>query len=206
MEKINDDYVMNQIKFTESILEEWRNHPDRESFHIKRLRKVTDYIRHLVKGRKKKEVRILDVGCRNGQLLDSLRHFGFQTLYGVDICEEAIDYVQTKGHIGVERDCHVPLDIDEEFFDVIVLVHILEHCFDPELVLSNLKPLLKKNGFVIVEVPIQEKQEVPTKFMHYHIFDSAPYLHGMMRKCGFAFVEDKPDSWGYGALYKKVGS
>ena len=195
-----DDYVENQIEFTNSILIEWSQFPDREQFHIDRLRKVAKYASKKLK----KNSAILDVGCRNGQLLEAFVDLGFKDLTGVDISAAAIAHGEKKGLDVVEWDCHEPFVFGKKRFDLVALIHVIEHCYDVDVVLQNVKEVLKKNGFVIVEVPIQEKRETPTQFMHYSIFHSAPYLLRVMERNGFTYVEDKPESWGYGALFRKV--
>lgn len=194
-----DKYIENQIKRTKQALGEWEDFPAEEKFHIERLRKTAKYIARKMK----KDTAVLDVGCRNGQLMDALRKSGFKDIIGIDISPEAVELTKAKGYEAYVMDIHDMVEWGRKRFDLIVLIHVLEHCHDPSMALKNVDTLLKKEGRVIIEVPIQEQQETPTKYMHYHIFDSAPYLLEVALSCGFVYIEDKPNSWGCGAFFRK---
>ena len=37
--------------------------------------------------------------------------------------------------------------------DVLIVRHILEHCYDIKKFINNLKKMVKKNGYIVFEVP-----------------------------------------------------
>jgi 2-polyprenyl-3-methyl-5-hydroxy-6-metoxy-1,4-benzoquinol methylase len=104
-----------------------------------------------------KDLRILDIGCGLGQMLNYLKKEGFNNLYGIDINEEAIEACTKKGlavkKINDTRDFTV--DADQKF-DRIVMSHVLEH-IDKDKIVDTLihikKNLLKEGGQFLLMVP-----------------------------------------------------
>jgi 2-polyprenyl-3-methyl-5-hydroxy-6-metoxy-1,4-benzoquinol methylase len=195
-------YQRDQRQFTDTILQEWETYPDRTEFHMTRLVKVAGFVKEYVS----RGTKILDVGCRDGTLLDALAAEGYTNLCGVDISPRAIKVAKDKGHevyaIDVHSDDFDKVAFNREF-DLVIMVHVLEHCYDPKKVLKQTYDMTAKGGYLLVEVPIQEAQPVPTQFAHYTIFDSAPGLIAMIQSAGFKFVIERPHAWGYGALFRR---
>lgn len=199
-----DDYIKAQKRFTDAILTEWADHPDREEFHISRLKKTATYMAETMT----KKAAILDLGCRTGHLLEGFRDLGFKDLTGVEISPRAVKICKRRGLTVYEGDIHEldKLDLGKRSFDLVLAVHVLEHCHDPVEVLKKIARRVKANGLLVVEMPIQEPQEVPTQFEHYYIFDHSDKVDAMIEKSGFRKVDNKPESWGYGAIFKRFQS
>ena len=105
----------------------------------------------------------LDIGCREGILLRQLNC----KAYGVDISEEAISFV----HNGIVADAEA-LPFPDESFNTVGAIHVIEHIPDMEKAISEIHRVLKKDGHVLVEIPLQKKEPVPTKFGHWHCFST----------------------------------
>lgn len=88
----------------------------------------------------------LDIGCSSGELMRTLaeEHPDITRSLGVDI-----DPVLTAG------DCDVVHSLDEVTgeWDLITIMHTLEHINDPGGLLKKVYSLLKSNGILMVEVP-----------------------------------------------------
>ena len=102
-------------------------------------------------GKEKKEKFILDVGSGAGKLLKKLDQHGFTNLYGID---PYLDKDVSIGNIKLRKGEIIDLVKEEKKFDIILMSHVLEHIEDPIYALSNVTSILKKNGKVIVRVPI----------------------------------------------------
>ncbi|MCU0350988.1 MAG: class I SAM-dependent methyltransferase [Flavobacterium sp.] len=94
---------------------------------------------------------ILDFGCGNGWLLENLQNLGWDT-HGVDFDENALNYCKSNGHkvFSVNNFLNEP---EEPKYDVIILNHVIEHLYDPRLVLKKLNKRLKAGGRLIVATP-----------------------------------------------------
>jgi SAM-dependent methyltransferase len=86
---------------------------------------------------------------------------------------------------------------DIETVDIALLFHVLEHTSDQIGFLRNIKNVLKKNGYLIVEVPNVEEvmlETCPTYNdfywmpVHPHYFNNKT-LEYILRKAGFKEIE-----------------
>jgi SAM-dependent methyltransferase len=92
---------------------------------------------------------ILDVGAGSGQLLLTLRDYGFVRLLGVDplldagvTCEDGVKVLR-KG-----------LDEVEGTFDLVMFHHSFEHLADPAAALAAARDRLSPDGCVLIRTPI----------------------------------------------------
>ncbi len=97
----------------------------------------------------KREMRVLDVAplwafqefCRRHDLVDYL---------SVDIASPI-----AMRHMDIRA-----LDLPDEHFDCIICYHVLEHIDDDEKALSELRRVLKPDGWAIIQVPIHVPRTV----------------------------------------------
>lgn len=118
-----------------------------------------------------KEAYLLDIGIREGAFIEFLMENGYTNLYGIDIYERSIDIARDK---GIKCEIMDAQHLDLLFkFDVVVMSHVLEHCPNPDRVLSNVYNHLNNNGVLFIEVPIELGAPKPTKKdAHYYNFHS----------------------------------
>lgn len=94
--------------------------------------------------------RVLDIGASNGVMLDIFKEHGWDT-YGVEPSGNSKIAIQ-KGH-KISKTFFEKTKFKKQYFDAIVLNHTLEHLEKPEIVLKNAYTLLKKGGYILVDVP-----------------------------------------------------
>lgn len=101
--------------------------------------------------------RVLEIGCGDGELLFKLKN-KYQEVWGIDIAKPRIDRIKRKVerevgvHVRVE-DVNQRLDFEDAYFDTIVASAVLEHLFDPYLIMRECHRLLCFKGTLIVYVP-----------------------------------------------------
>ena len=102
---------------------------------------------------------ILDVGCHSGtftkKIIEKLNN---KQIYGVDISRRAIELARKRilyGHFEVADAGKLPFN--ENFFEAVFCLEVLEHVDDPKKVLLEIKRVLKKNGYAIFLVPSDNK-------------------------------------------------
>lgn len=92
--------------------------------------------------------RLLDIGCGAGLLTNAAALKG-HTVYGIDLSEKSLevakkyDSTQTVSY-QVADALHLPYD--NESFDVVCAMDILEHVEDPERLIQEASRVLKLNG------------------------------------------------------------
>jgi len=98
-----------------------------------------------------KKGRLLDVGCAGGVLLKLAKEHGFE-VQGVEISEYATNVAKEMG-IDVKNSTLEDANFDPRSFDVIILLHVLEHLTDPLETLQEANRILKDDGIMVIDVP-----------------------------------------------------
>ena len=125
----------------------------------------------------------LDIGCGHGYLLDEV---GATLKVGI---ESDVDYVKVKS-IEVYSDAR---EVPYKKFDLVTMVHVLEHLPHPLNFLKSMKKLVNKNGSLVIEVPSWKTRGGPFGFAHLHFFET-DVLKLMCQRVGLyvEFVEFTP--------------
>jgi ubiquinone/menaquinone biosynthesis C-methylase UbiE len=95
---------------------------------------------------------LLDIGCADGTTTAEIKKaFPHLKVTGLDYYKEAINFAKkTKPHINfVIGDAH-NLPFKGASFDTVTIIETLEHLLKPELVLSEVRRVLKKGGTLII--------------------------------------------------------
>jgi ubiquinone/menaquinone biosynthesis C-methylase UbiE len=117
--------------------------------------------------------RVLDVGAGEGSLLYQMgiNRFGNE-LYGVEISESGIDSIKSKnipnllevvGFDGYSIPC------PDQYFDLAISIHVLEHVEHERLFLAELKRVDKN---ILIEIPLEHTLNIKRSI---HV--SRPYGH-----------------------------
>jgi 2-polyprenyl-3-methyl-5-hydroxy-6-metoxy-1,4-benzoquinol methylase len=98
--------------------------------------------------------KILDVGCASGRMGAQLRSKGYE-VWGADISGTAIEEARAvlDGVYEFDIQGKWPLEEMSADFDAILFGEVLEHIFDPEMVLKNASKILKSDGVIIITTP-----------------------------------------------------
>lgn len=180
---LDKDYLKVNEEQTEKLLKKLK---DRVYISQKRRNKLNTF--KFVKGLISRKWEILDIGCRDGMWLNMLRNAKFKKLRGIDISEKALAISAKRGH-NVTRGDAQNLPFPDEEFNFVSIIHTLEHCPDPEKVLAEIRRVLKPNGRLLVVVPLQKKEPVPTVWGHYFCFSSPKEVINMLVKNGFKKIK-----------------
>ncbi|MFH1479056.1 MAG: class I SAM-dependent methyltransferase [Candidatus Omnitrophota bacterium] len=101
--------------------------------------------------RYKREGKLLDIGCSVGFVLEEASKAGFEA-EGVELNKKAAEIVSEKGFdvksLPLKEIAH-----EKEVFDVVILNHILEHIFEVNDFMKDVRGLIKKDGILIIGVP-----------------------------------------------------
>lgn len=98
------------------------------------------------------EVRVLDIGCGAGLMLNSLEAIG--DTYGMDMSDDAISFSKEIFHGEVKKGSlpdNVPYK--ENFFNLITALDVIEHIDDDVASLKIIRSRLVEGGTAIITVP-----------------------------------------------------
>jgi SAM-dependent methyltransferase len=97
---------------------------------------------------------VLDIGCARGFLLGQLmsRLPGIEC-YGLELSSSLAAMGRANGITVFEQDMAAGVPLPSESLDLVVMGEVIEHVFDPDACLEEIRRLLKPGGHVIVTTP-----------------------------------------------------
>jgi 2-polyprenyl-3-methyl-5-hydroxy-6-metoxy-1,4-benzoquinol methylase len=95
---------------------------------------------------------LLDVGANIGFMLELAQERGFKAT-GVEPSPAANRYAHNKLHLNMIEGYFPPPELDNQYFDLITLNHVLEHVPDPINFLGEIKRHLNPDGVAIIMSP-----------------------------------------------------
>ena len=93
----------------------------------------------------------LDIGCGTGEFLNACQKIGFK-VFGVEPSEKARKQAVKNYNISVSENMSLK-SIASKKFNSISMWHVLEHVYDLEEHMCQLKRILKDDGVLIVGLP-----------------------------------------------------
>jgi SAM-dependent methyltransferase len=94
---------------------------------------------------------ILDVGCGTGANLQMLSRFG--AAEGVDVSVEALDFCRARGLAKVKQGAAESLPFDDNSFDLVTGLDVVEHLDDDVAGLKEMRRVLRPGGRAVLFVP-----------------------------------------------------
>jgi 2-polyprenyl-3-methyl-5-hydroxy-6-metoxy-1,4-benzoquinol methylase len=101
-----------------------------------------------------KEINILDIGCYDGTFLSLIKNRN-NNFYGVEANDWGVEKSRKK-RIKIQQfffDGKESLPYEDNFFDIVVAGEIIEHIFDTDLFLAEIKRVLKPEGKLLISTP-----------------------------------------------------
>jgi 2-polyprenyl-3-methyl-5-hydroxy-6-metoxy-1,4-benzoquinol methylase len=120
--------------------------------YIKHFQKIKDFILQNIEY-KKKNIKILDIGCSTGSLLNEFKKEGFNNLLGIEPAKSCKKIAKNLYNIKVISDGFLGYDSNKRDIDVIILSAVLEHLIDIKSVIKKIVTFLKLNGYIYIEIP-----------------------------------------------------
>jgi 2-polyprenyl-3-methyl-5-hydroxy-6-metoxy-1,4-benzoquinol methylase len=99
----------------------------------------------------KAQGRLLDVGCGNGETLESMVALGWQA-EGLDIDPVAVQVASARG-LKVRQGTLQSQQFADASFDAVVMSHVIEHVHDPVSMAQECNRILKPGGRLVVITP-----------------------------------------------------
>lgn len=95
---------------------------------------------------------LLDVGCGNGQFMAEMSKLGWKVI-GIEPDEEAARIVRERFGFKVLSVALEEAKFPDDSFDVITINHVIEHVYDPLVLLAECYRVLKPDGKLVVVTP-----------------------------------------------------
>lgn len=176
--------------------------PLQRYWHKRRFQEISKLIEP-VKGS------VLDIGCADGMFSKViLNKSGAKKLIGMDVLKKSVDWAnkhwENTGKMKfIVGDAH-SLKFENNTFDAVFALEVLEHVINPVKVLKEIKRILKKGGYGVFLVPSDDLLFRIVWFLWLHFYPRGwvwkethiqtyrnNYLPVVCQKAGFKIVENK---------------
>jgi SAM-dependent methyltransferase len=120
--------------------------------------------------------RVLDAGCGSGRTLIELRRFGEAS--GIELSPQAADIARSRGGLEIKVGRLEELPWDEDTFDLVTCMDVIEHTPDDRVTLRELRRVCKPGGWLFVTVPAYQALWSPHDEVNHHY---RRYVRPMLR-------------------------
>jgi SAM-dependent methyltransferase len=145
------------------------------------------------------ESRVLDFGCGGGFLLKNLQ---CRKRVGVEVNPAAFE---TAKQNGIEVFARVD-DVPDDYVDVVISNHALEHALQPLEELKSLHKKLRMGGKIVFVVPCEAiSSRYHPNDVNHHLFTWSPMCLGnIFSEAGFSVIESKAYIHKWPPLYRYI--
>jgi SAM-dependent methyltransferase len=111
---------------------------------------IASFLKGLFRGDQSRPA-ILDVGCGTGANLELLDQFGVAE--GVDVSSDALEFCRQRGLVRVRQGEAEKLPYDDQTFDLVTGLDVVEHLDDDLAGLREMHRVLRPQGRILLFVP-----------------------------------------------------
>jgi SAM-dependent methyltransferase len=140
--------------------------------------------------------RMLDVGCDMGFLLDVASRDGFEELHGIEPNPKARLVAQRVPGAVISEKFYEDQDYPPGSFDLITLIHVLDHVFNPRAVVERALGQLRPGGILLAVVHNVRSllgrllgKRFPVFNLYHHYFFSKETLRALCESVGYYVPE-----------------
>jgi 2-polyprenyl-3-methyl-5-hydroxy-6-metoxy-1,4-benzoquinol methylase len=148
-----------------------------------------------------KKGRLLEIGFGSGLLLELAQKKGWE-VWGVEISSWAVKQAKENFRNRIFEGEIENLDLPENYFEVIVINHVLEHSLAPDKILNKSFRLLKRGGVLFIGLPNFAsffskilRKKWPGLGLPDHIWQfDLKTIQALVRKQGFQIIKAKSET------------
>lgn len=128
----------------------------------------------------------VDIGCRNGKLLDDLKERGIQDVTGIEVTDIA-DHAIAMGRNVVKTDIQKRTPFEDGQFKSATMLHVIEHCQNYHEALDEIKRIV--DGYIMFIIPVGVGPDYH-HYAHFVDFESRQELIDALIEHGYRIIKD----------------
>jgi SAM-dependent methyltransferase len=139
---------------------------------------------------------MLDIGCDMGFMLEAAKADGFKELYGIEPVPAARSIAESIEGTAITDKFFEQTDYPANYFDLITLIHVLDHLYDPRVVLRQARKNLRPEGLVLAVVHNVRSllglllgERFPIFNLYHHYFFNKDTLAELFRSQGYEVLK-----------------
>ena len=152
--------------------------------------------------------RILDIGCFNGIFLKGAKDLNWE-VYGTEVSSDVIKHaVQNTDGGDIRYGELEEINYPDNYFDVIVLLDVIEHLPDPYKTVKEINRILRPGGLLYFDTPNFNSLEryIVGKKLHtifpWHFYYFTPSsVKNLLKQSGFAKIDCISSGFGTFSIY-----
>lgn len=129
----------------------------------------------LIKNISNKKGKLFDVGAATGFFMSLAMEDGFE-VSGVEYSDFAANKGRDKG-FDIKTGTLEKLNIQENAYDVVSMLDVIEHMPDPEIDIKIVQKMLKKDGLVIINTPDSGSLYARIMGINWHLVVPPEHIH-----------------------------
>lgn len=180
----------NTIEFWDNIFSNGGNNVEKSPIFMDKKRKISTFL-------SKKKGKLLSVGFGTGAIEKEVRRLNNEIeLFGIDISNKAVENLSNSTTGFFIKGDILKIPFKSSFFDFILALDVLEHISPTKTFngYQELKRVLRKNGFLILSVPLNENLEkmvAEERNLNSHVRVYTPeILKAELKTFGFTLVKE----------------
>ncbi|TAM36226.1 class I SAM-dependent methyltransferase [bacterium] len=107
-------------------------------------------LKFIGKFKKLENLKVLDVGCAFGFLLDEARNLAGCDTFGNELSDYAYKYAKEKLKLNVSNSALTPGCYPENSFDIVFMIGTIEHLNSPKETINTARHILKPDGLLVI--------------------------------------------------------
>jgi len=139
---------------------------------------------------------VLDIGCDMGFMLEAAKADGFRELHGIEPVPAARTIAGRVAGTTITGKFFEETNYPADYFDLITLIHVLDHLYDPRVVLRRALKNLRPEGLVLAVVHnigsllgLLLRERFPVFNLYHHYFFNKTTLAELFRRQGYDVVK-----------------
>ncbi len=121
---------------------------DKETVQIRDFLKIMPQLKKFLP----QKGNLLEIGCAMGTILNEIKKLGWDVT-GIEPETWTFDIARSKYGLNVINATFEEAGIEDGAFDVVLMLHVIEHLPDPAEGLKQIARMIRPGGFLVIETP-----------------------------------------------------